>query len=87
MKSIIVKCVAMLIGKLSSKRIGIKLLSEFKSLQNKIEKDKDPFMFVHFSREEDHFNGITSNEMDSGDAIIILKYLLNRFDINILALL
>lgn len=57
-------------------------LSKFKPLQLQMEKDKDPYLFVHFSREEDAFKGVTSNRMDGADAIIVINHLINRFNLS-----
>jgi hypothetical protein len=44
------------------------------------EKDGDPYLIVHFSREEDRFKGIQDG-LDFGDALIIVNQLIKEFDI------
>ena len=57
-------------------------LKQFKTLQVSLEKDKDPYLFVHFSQEDDHYKGVTSKDMDIGDALIVIEHLMEQFGIN-----
>lgn len=59
-----------------------KSLSDFKPLQLEMEADKDPYIFVHFSREDDWFGGFTSKDMGYSDAEIIIKHLANKFNMS-----
>lgn len=54
----------------------------FSKLRFALEYDRDPYMFVHFSREDDHILGLDSMEMDMGDALVIIRHLINKFDFN-----
>jgi hypothetical protein len=58
------------------------VLKAFKPLQKKMEKDSDPYLFIHFSREDNHFKGLTSTDMDMADALIVINHLVSRFKIN-----
>jgi hypothetical protein len=44
------------------------------------DRDKDPYLLVHFSRTDDKYMGYNSH-MDIGDALIIIHELCNQFDI------
>lgn len=55
-----------------------KLITPFTS---KADKDNDPYLVVHFSREQDYFKGY-HERMDSLDAMIVIKNLVNYFKIN-----
>ena len=41
-----------------------------------------PYLFVHFSREDDNYKGVTSSQMDIGDALIVIDHLMEQFGIN-----
>jgi hypothetical protein len=43
--------------------------------------DTDAFFVIHFSRQEDRFEGDFEN-MDGGDAMIIIKRLIQNFNLN-----
>lgn len=43
------------------------------------DKDTDPYLIVHFSREDDRFNGL-HERLDKMDAQIIIKQLIEFFD-------
>ena len=44
-------------------------------------KDKDPFILVHFSRQDDYYQGRDCG-MDMGDALLVIRQLIKAFDIN-----
>jgi hypothetical protein len=43
-------------------------------------KDDDPFLLVHFSIVEDRF--YTHQKIDNGDALLIIRNLVNGFNLN-----
>lgn len=45
----------------------------------KIEKDGDPYLFVHFSQSRDYFTGLHEG-LDKFDAVIIMKQLFEFFE-------
>lgn len=49
---------------------------EFGKLTDKFHKDKDVYCLVHFSRQDDYYEGI--DNMDSGDALIVVKELMKK---------
>ena len=59
-----------------------KALKVLTPLAAKLDKDGDTYLFVHFSREDDHFKGLDSSNMDFADALIIIKHLVNKFGID-----
>lgn len=48
---------------------------------DKAEKDKDPYFVVHFSRKDDYFMGY-HERMDEGDALIVVKNLIEIFNLS-----
>lgn len=52
-----------------------------KSFVENCEKNSDPYLVVHFSKEDNHFQG-THDFMDSFDAIIVIKNLIKEFGID-----
>lgn len=48
---------------------------------SRCDKDGDPYLLVHFSRENDYFEG-THNGLDFLDAIMVIKELVKIFGIN-----
>ena len=52
----------------------------FETIQKKMQKDGDKFLFVHFSRKEDHFRGM--NHMDGLDALVVIKQLIERYSLS-----
>lgn len=54
----------------------------FSKLRFAMEYDRDPYMFVHFSREQNHILGLDSLELDQWDALVIIRHLINKFDYN-----
>lgn len=56
---------------------GRKLIQPFIS---ECEKVKEPYLVVHFSKTENHFEG-THDFMDSLDAMIVIKNLVKEFQI------
>lgn len=48
---------------------------------DKAEQDADPYMVIHFSREEDFYKGWHEG-MDIGDALLVIKHLVNHFKID-----
>jgi hypothetical protein len=56
---------------------GEKLLQPFK---DECKNSVDPYLVVHFSRDEDKYDG-THEFMDQFDAMIVIKDLLNEFKI------
>jgi len=58
----------------------------FSKLRFAMEYDHDPYMFVHFSREQNHILGLDSLELDSLDALVIIRHLINKFDLDPLAI-
>jgi hypothetical protein len=55
----------------------------FASLQSELEKDRDPFMFVHFSRVEGGtIIGKDGAYLNKGDVLFIIKHLVDKFKIN-----
>lgn len=53
----------------------------FKDIIAKMEEDNDAYFLVHFSREDDKFDG-THGNMDFADALILVKQLMREFHIN-----
>ena len=53
----------------------------FTRLRKQLNKDCDPFMFVHFSSEEGKFLGTDSGWLDADHAQIIIKHLINKFNL------
>lgn len=45
------------------------------------DKDTDPYLCVHFSRQEDKFMGY-HGRMDEGDALIVIKELIKFFNLS-----
>lgn len=54
-----------------------KLLKPF---TDQCEKDKDPYLVVHFSRKDDYYSGF--HELDTLDAIIVIKEIVKHCGIN-----
>lgn len=50
-------------------------------LQSRCEKDNDAMLFCYFSREQDGYNGYTIN-MDFGDALLVVEYLIEKFNLS-----
>jgi hypothetical protein len=62
-------------------------LERFSDLEAELEKDHDPFMFVHFSRVE---NGMVVGKdgtyLNKEDALKIIRHLMEEFAINLVGL-
>lgn len=58
-------------------KTGRKKLDDFIGQANR---DKDPYLLVHFSRNEDKYMGY-NDHMDLGDALIIIRELCSQFNI------
>ncbi len=58
----------------------IKSKELLKPFIDQCEKDKDCYMIVHFSKQEDKFYGLT--DMDAGDALVIIHELINQYKLN-----
>lgn len=56
------------------------------SVVTRAEADGDEVMAVYFSVEEDKFIGVHT-EMDGGDALIIIRYLMDEYEISGIGLL
>jgi hypothetical protein len=52
---------------------------------DRAEKQNDPYLIVHFSRQEDHYKGYHEG-MDAVDAMIVIKHLVRHFKIDPLLL-
>ncbi len=50
-------------------------------LQNQCEKNNDAILFCCFSHEQDGYDGYTIN-MDFGDALLVIEYLIKKFNLS-----
>ena len=54
----------------------------FNGITKLMDQDTDPYMMVHFSKDDDYYYGQYSKHLDMFDAIIIIKKLIDTYKIN-----